>query len=128
MQGYEVACILAAKEILDMDSALQRHTQLLRPYYFDYRQVSDCSSYSVDTMPNNILAQELGDSPKRGEILGLELLSLLVGKKLGDFYCLLEVIPLKEQNDKFIGYVATLEKHLMEVCFVCFAEVCIPLQ
>jgi len=46
--------------------------------------------------------------------LGLELLSLLVGKQLGDFYCLLERIPLNERTVKCIDYVVSLEKHLME--------------
>jgi len=95
MQGYEYACILAAKNILKGESALERHVHLLSPFYWDYRQ-------------------ELGDSPKRGEILGLELLSLLVGKQLGDFYCLLERIPLNERTVKCIDYVVSLEKHLME--------------
>mmetsp|Transcript_523 Transcript_523/g.643 ORF Transcript_523/g.643 Transcript_523/m.643 type:complete len:239 (+) Transcript_523:490-1206(+) len=95
MQGYETACVLAAKNILTVDSALERHAQLLQPYYFDYRA-------------------ELGDSSKRGEILALELLSLLVGKKLGDFYSLMERIPLKERSDKYINYVVELEKNLME--------------
>lgn len=95
MKGYEIACVLAAKNILTVDSALERHAQLLRPFYFDYRQ-------------------ELKKSDQRMEILALELLSLLVGKKLGDFYCLLELIPIDEREDKYVNYVVTLEKLLME--------------
>lgn len=75
--------------------ALERHVLLLRPFYFDYRK-------------------ELGDSPKRSEILGLELLSLLVGQELGDYYSLLERIPLEEKADKYISHVMSLEGYLME--------------
>jgi len=37
MQGYEYACILAAKNILKGESALERHVHLLSPFYWDYR-------------------------------------------------------------------------------------------
>ena len=87
-----------AMEVASTDAknlALERHVLLLRPFYFDYRK-------------------ELGDSSKRSEILGLELLSLLVGQELGDYYSLLERIPLEEKSDKYIAHVMSLEEFLME--------------
>mmetsp|Transcript_4217 Transcript_4217/g.7388 ORF Transcript_4217/g.7388 Transcript_4217/m.7388 type:complete len:216 (-) Transcript_4217:360-1007(-) len=90
---YESAVVLsvAAQD----KAALARHLQLLRPFNFEYRA-------------------EIGDSSRRGEMIGLELLVLLVQQELAEFHSLLELVSMEERADKCITFVTELEQFLSE--------------
>uniref|UniRef100_A0A7S2WG96 CSN8/PSMD8/EIF3K domain-containing protein n=1 Tax=Mucochytrium quahogii TaxID=96639 RepID=A0A7S2WG96_9STRA len=92
-QVFELAVLLSVKA---RDIAkLERHMLMLRSYNFEYRT-------------------ELGDSPRRDEMIGLELLTLLVDSRLAEFHSLLELVPMKERENIYVTFVVELEQYLME--------------
>ncbi|GBG34708.1 26S proteasome non-ATPase regulatory subunit 8 [Hondaea fermentalgiana] len=90
---YESAVVLSVAA--NDKAAIARHLQLLRPFNFEYRD-------------------EIGDSSRRAEMIGLELLVLLVQQELAEFHSLLELVSMKERNDKCITFVTELEQYLSE--------------
>jgi len=90
---YESAVVLSVKS-KDMKS-LERHLVLLRPFCCEYRS-------------------ELGESPRRSELIALELLFLLVESRLAEFHSLLELVAMGERDDKYIAFVVSIEQYLME--------------
>ncbi|CRG99806.1 26S proteasome regulatory subunit RPN12, putative [Plasmodium relictum] len=74
------------------------YTAQLFIYYFDYKDI-------------------LPKSKKQNGILGVYLLYLLASNSIGDFHMTLEIIPIEDQNDKYIKYVLELEQHIMDGYF-----------
>jgi len=90
---YESAVVLF--EAAHDKHNMMRHLQALKPFNFEYRR-------------------ELGDSSKRSEMIGLELLLLLVEQDLAEFHSLLELVPMAERSNKSIQFVIELEQFLSE--------------
>eukprot|EP00997_Jenningsia_sp_PLL12_P006559 NODE_3111_length_815_cov_121.650131_g2589_i0.p1 GENE.NODE_3111_length_815_cov_121.650131_g2589_i0~~NODE_3111_length_815_cov_121.650131_g2589_i0.p1 ORF type:complete len:181 (+),score=53.96 NODE_3111_length_815_cov_121.650131_g2589_i0:208-750(+) len=65
----------------------------------------------------NTLYEEHGAvmrSERRWLITGLNLLRLLAQNKTMEFHMMLELIPIEERDNMYIGYVIQLERYLME--------------
>jgi len=98
--------LLLSREILEMATllsirlknieAFDRNFAQLKPYYYDY-------------------SEKLPASERQYALLGLNLLRLLSGNRLGEFHTELELIPTDHQHhDPFILHPLQLERYLME--------------
>lgn len=90
---YELAVFLSIRS-KDM-AGFERHIAFLRVFYYDYDQY-------------------LVPSPRRWEIIGLQLLGLLANHKIAAFHTELELVPVKNLSDPFIAFAVNVEQELME--------------
>jgi 26S proteasome regulatory subunit N12 len=66
------------------------------------------------SMYNNNTRTLLPESTEKWEVVGLYLLYLLSSNRIADFHTELELVPVENQNNKFIKYTIRLEQELME--------------
>ncbi|EDO07925.1 26S proteasome non-ATPase regulatory subunit Nin1/mts3 family protein [Babesia bovis T2Bo] len=90
---YEIGALISLT-LGDIDS-FDCFYSYLHPFYFDYTHLSTPST-------------------RLDIILGLRLLYLLTENRIGDFYMLLELIPVEVRSSANITYVVELEHNMME--------------
>eukprot|EP00891_Asterochloris_glomerata_P003058 jgi/Astpho2/3058/e_gw1.00051.159.1_t len=92
-EALELAVIVSLK--MQDDAAFERNFLQLRTYYTDTRGV-------------------LPESPQENNILGLNLLRLLVQNRIAEFHTELELIPQQAHQSPYIRHATQLEQWLME--------------
>ncbi|XP_065195007.1 26S proteasome non-ATPase regulatory subunit 8-like [Sycon ciliatum] len=80
-------------------ASFERYLSQLKCYYFNFKS-------------------QLEDSPYMNELLGLNLLSLLVQSRLAEFHTEIELLPREQLNTSmYFKYPIQLEQSLMEGCY-----------
>ncbi|KAK2196979.1 bifunctional CSN8-PSMD8-EIF3K/26S proteasome non-ATPase regulatory subunit Rpn12 [Babesia duncani] len=102
--------IRQAHEIGALVSALDGN---LEGFHFFYSQLHflyfELVSFKVGLHFQNLPTSEL-----MATLVGMNLLHLLMDNRIGEFYMLLELLPMETKTDVFVAYVVSLEQSMAE--------------